>query len=120
MKVGQKYLITTNNWFFAPDGENYRAVWGTVRAVLDDKETLGVGTNRNSTNWYVVIGDTVVAGCQVFYAVRADTVNLEPTTKAEVDTPTGRLIQANGTSRIWNADASGMDPLLDILSQVNV
>ena len=62
---GKKYLITTHNWFLAPDGQEYRAVYGTV------KEFLGIDTNRHSTNWYVTIGDMIVAGCQVYYAIEA-------------------------------------------------
>lgn len=69
-----KYLITTDNWFFAPDGRLYRAVWGNVEILTD--EILGVVTNRNSTNWYAKIGSNskhvIVAGCQIHYAVRCD------------------------------------------------
>ena len=46
-----KYLITTFEWFTAPDGRQYRAVWGEV-TILDDSRTLGVKTNAKSTNWY--------------------------------------------------------------------
>ena len=28
-----KYLITTDNWFIAPDRGNYRAVWGEVEVL---------------------------------------------------------------------------------------
>lgn len=69
---GQKALITTNQWFYAPDGKQYGAVFGTVKAIRTDKEAMGITTNRNSTNWYVEIGCMTVAGCQVQYAVRCD------------------------------------------------
>lgn len=69
-----KYLITTDNWFFAPDGLQYRAVWGEVEIIEDSQ--LGLKTNRNSTNWYAKIGEegkeVVVAGCQIHYAVKCD------------------------------------------------
>lgn len=68
-----KYLITTDSWFYAPDGKSYRAVWGEVE-VLDDS-VLGVKTNRNSTNWYVKIGSrdnhVIIAGCQIHYAIKS-------------------------------------------------
>lgn len=67
-KVGDKILITTSAWFFAPDGVNYRGVWGTFEGISDDS-VLGVKTNRNSTNWYLRVGNVVIAGCQIHYAV---------------------------------------------------
>ena len=74
-----KYLITTDNWFLAPDGKEYRAVWGEVE-VLEDK-FLGLVTNRNSTNWFAKIGTeenhVIVAGCQIHYAVKS---NVKPFT----------------------------------------
>lgn len=69
-----KYLITTDGWFFAPDGKLYRAVWGNAEVMQDD--ILGVKTNRNSTNWFLKIGSEanhiIVAGCQIHYAVRCE------------------------------------------------
>ena len=44
-----KYLITTSAWFFAPDGNNYRAVFGTVHGVETDDQTLGIKTDRGSS-----------------------------------------------------------------------
>ncbi len=69
-----RYLITTEEWFIGPDGKQYKAVWGDV-TILDDT-ILGVKTNRNSVNWYVMVGGPenhmIVAGCQVKYAIRCD------------------------------------------------
>lgn len=70
--IGDKVLITTDQWFLAPDGYEYHGVFGTVRGILGDSETLGIKTNRNSTNWYVSIGNMVVAGCQIHYAIKTD------------------------------------------------
>ena len=67
-----KYLVTTDSWFFAPDGLQYCAVYGDVQIVGD--ESLGLKTNRNSTNWYAMIGTeanhVIVAGCQIHYSVK--------------------------------------------------
>ena len=49
-----KYLITTDSWFIAPDGNQYVAVWGDVEIVEDS--VLGVKTNIGSTNWYARVG----------------------------------------------------------------
>ena len=112
MKIGEKYLITADNWFFAPDGENYRAVFGTVHALVDSETALGVKTNRNSTKWYVAIGDMIIAGCQVHYAMRADDANLEPSKFAdkfaEIDHEGKRMVSENAVTRIYDADASGL------------
>lgn len=78
IEPGQKALITTDNWFFAPDGNSYRAVFGTVKAARTAEETLGVRPNGKSTNWYVEIGNMTIAGCQIHYAVRTDTCNDGP------------------------------------------
>ena len=78
MQIGQKALITTDAWFYAPDGRQYRAVFGTVKAVRTSEETLGVRTNARSTNWYVEIGNLTVAGCQIHYALRCDAVHTGP------------------------------------------
>lgn len=69
-----KYLITTDAWFIAPDGKDYKAVWGEVEVVGD--EVLGIKTNMRSTNWYVKVGTeenhVIVAGCQMHYAVKTE------------------------------------------------
>ena len=74
MKFNGKYLITTDKWFFAPDGLQYRAVWGDVKILSDT--FLGVATNRNSTNWFAMVGTehnhVIVAGCQIHYAVKTE------------------------------------------------
>ena len=69
-----KYLITTAAWFYAPDGNQYRAAWGNVEVIEDT--FLGVKTNRNSTNWFIKIGSeekcAIISGCQINYAVRCE------------------------------------------------
>lgn len=69
-----KYLITTNDWFTAPDGVTYKSAWGNVEIVEDS--ILGIKTNRNSANWYVLVGSDsnhiIIAGCQIYYAVRCE------------------------------------------------
>lgn len=71
MPIGSQVLVTTDNWFYAPDGRCYRAATGKLIAILDDS-VLGIKTNRNSTNWYIQVGNLMIAGCQVHYAMRLD------------------------------------------------
>lgn len=74
MNLEGNYLITTDNWFYGPDGKVYRAVWGDVK-IMDDS-LLGIRTNRNSSNWYAFVGSEekgmILAGCQVHYAIRCN------------------------------------------------
>lgn len=69
---GSKFLVTTSQWFYGPDGQQYRAAWGSIE-LYTDTGTLGIKTNDRSTNWYAVIGSgekrVIVAGCQIHYAV---------------------------------------------------
>ena len=68
------YLITTDEWFYAPDGKLYRAVWGNVQIVTDD--ILGIKTNARSSNWFAKVGSEdnhlIIAGCQIHYSCRCD------------------------------------------------
>lgn len=71
-----KYLITTREWFIAPDGHQYRSVWGEVEIFEDT--FLGIKTNRNSSNWYIKVGTEenhiIIAGCQIHYAIKCEHV----------------------------------------------
>lgn len=78
-----KYLITTSEFFIAPDGKEYKAVWGEVK--ISDDSLLGIKTNRGSTNWYAIVGQgdkqMVVAGCQIHYAIKCPSLpNTDPAT----------------------------------------
>lgn len=75
LKPGETYLINTAEWFTADDGQDYKAVFGTVRELADAEKVLGIKTNEKSTNWYVIIGTerpVVIAGCQIHYVIKTD------------------------------------------------
>lgn len=99
---GMKALITTDAWFMAPDGRLYSSVFGTVEGIYGDKETLGIATNRNSTNWYLKIGGMVIAGCQIHYAVVCDSVNAGPV--EDWKDSDGGVTTYTRPSRIYMAD----------------
>lgn len=103
IEVGQKALITTDCWFIAPDGKQYRSVFGTVKAVQSSEETLGVRTNARSTNWYVEIGCMTLAGCQIHYAIRTDSCNFDSVD--DYSTSNGELNVYTRPSSIFDADA---------------
>lgn len=99
-----KYLITTDSWFYAPDGLKYRSVWGEVKIIEDS--VLGVKTNRNSTNWYAFIGSEekgmIVAGCQIHYAVKCNKKpNTEKVTDLAYDSTGAKEFERN--TEIYNA-----------------
>jgi hypothetical protein len=75
IKDGQKYVVNTDNWFVAPDGQIYKAAWGTCY-LKSIKEVFGFEPSRPSTNWYLEIGgegkEVIVAGCQIHYATRCE------------------------------------------------
>ena len=101
-QIGQKVLINTDNWFIAPNGRQYRAVFGTVHAILNDTDTLGIKTNARSTNWYVKIGNMLIAGCQIHYAVATDNVQLG--TVEEFTIVDGKAKHYRQPSTIYDAD----------------
>ena len=105
INIGDKALITCNDWFFGPNGQQYKAVFGTVKAVRTSEETLGVKTNARSTNWYVEIGNTTVAGCQIHYVVKTDEVNFGMPEHDAIHE--GRAMITKTLSRIYNADEGG-------------
>lgn len=104
LEIGETALITTEDWFIAPDGKQYKSVFGTVHAVLSSEETLGVKTNARSTNWYVEIGNMTMAGCQIHYAIRCSVADVN-----FGDATEGYVFEGKGTetticSRIYNAE----------------
>lgn len=68
------YLITTDEWFIAPNGQSYKSVWGDV-TVLNDN-ALGVKTNARTSNWFAKVGSeenhVIIAGCQIHYIVKCE------------------------------------------------
>jgi hypothetical protein len=38
--IGKKALVTCNAWFYAPDGRQYRAAWGTIKAAINAEQAL--------------------------------------------------------------------------------
>lgn len=103
LEKGKKYLITTDDWFFAPDGMNYKAVWGTVHGVKNTEDVLGIKTNARSTNWYVTIGNMVVAGCQIHYLIKSEKCNFSDVEHEAWDASNG-IKQFKRSCHIYNAD----------------
>lgn len=71
IKEGENYLVTTDAFFYAPDGMQYRAVWGKC-SMATTEQTLGFTPSRPSTNWFLRVGELVIAGCQIHYLLKCD------------------------------------------------
>jgi len=103
--VEGKQLITTNNYFFAPDGQQYKAVWGSVKIV--DDSVLKIKTNRQSSNWFAIVGgngrEMVIAGCQIYYSIRCEK---KPSAKYYINEEfhEGKLVESKSMSRIYIAE----------------
>lgn len=104
LEIGKKALITTDGWFFGHDGKEYRAVYGTVHAVRDSTEVLGVKTNARSTNWYVEIGRVTLAGCQIHYAINADGLDVHTGDAQHWTVHDGQTKLSDTPSKIYCAD----------------
>lgn len=87
--IGKKYLITVDDWFYAPDGKQYHAVFGTIQGFHNSLETLGIKVNIRSADWYMSIGNgntMSIAGCRIHYAIQTDNCNLESVKHSDVST----------------------------------
>ncbi|HEI0612118.1 TPA: hypothetical protein SIF59_003995 [Escherichia coli] len=103
IQPGKNYLITADNWFYAPDGTQRRGVWGTLKAIHNSTDVLGFQPNRNSTNWYVEIGNMMLAGCQIHYVIQTDNCNFNVVNEFDASGPDVHGQQLP-FSRIYNAN----------------
>lgn len=103
IEIGKTYLVSTNDWFLAPDGETYKGAFGTAKGIYSDEASLGIKTNRGSTNWYIEIGNLMIAGCQIHYAIRTDKVSFEPPIREIISGGVLNVVRSPIT-RIYNAD----------------
>ena len=91
-------LVSTDNWFYAPDGQMYRSAWGKVK-VYDKQQTLGIKPDAKSTSWYATVGEgdgaIVIAGCQIHYAIVCD--NRPKSEEVEEE----RWVDSKGEAAIW-------------------
>lgn len=73
---GKNVLVTTQDWFMSPDGNQRKAVFGVLKGIHETKDLLGFIPNRHHANWTLEIGNTSIAGCQVLYMIQVDDVAL--------------------------------------------
>jgi len=101
--IGKKVLATTNEWFIAPDGKQYKAVFGTLRSINDAKEAFGFVPSRGHASWFIQIGNVHIAGCQLLYCVEANEANVQFGNVEEWNTKDGVLFQYNKPTSIYKS-----------------
>jgi|SRR6185369_2528920 len=88
--LGKNVLITCSNWFYAPDGKLYRAIWGTLKNICEAKDVLGFLPGRTHANWFIHVGTSVITGCQVNYLIEChEPPNISDVTHQLYDNATG-------------------------------
>lgn len=95
-------LITTDDWFTAPDGQMYKAVFGKLNGIFKDDKVLGITTNSKSTNWFAMVGSMIIGGCQIHYAILTDECDCIATYERE-ELVNDKIKTFPVRSRIWHA-----------------
>ena len=72
IKIGDKVLVTVDQWFYTPSGNSCNAVFGTVKSIENAEKVLGIKPNSRSTNWYLEVGNMIIAGCQIHYIIKTN------------------------------------------------
>ena len=101
--AGKTALVTTNEWFTAPNGSSYKAVFGTIHGIFLAEKLLGLKSNAKSSNWYLQIGNLTLGGCQISFLIRTDSVNRLRGEDWSADAANG-LKEYYAPSRIYMAD----------------
>lgn len=69
--AGMLGAVTYDDWFFAPDGDQYRTAFGPI--TIHKAKSLFGFEPKNSANWYVQIGygekAILLAGCRIHAAM---------------------------------------------------
>lgn len=110
--IGKRVLITCSNWFYGPDGKQYRGVCGILHGISISQEQLGFTPSRTHTNWAIEIGDMTIMGCQVLYVVEC----LVPPADRVVDdykNPEGHYVQQERATHIYVCPANATIKLQD-------
>ncbi len=101
--IGWRVLVTCDNYFFAPDGKQYRCVFGTLSAVQTSEEALGIKVSARSQDWYVTVGNMRIAGCQIHYVIATEDCYLGKV--LDWTSTENGIVEYKRQSLIYSADA---------------
>jgi|GEM_PF-3133273 len=102
--INQKVLITCNGWFYAPDGLQYKVVFGTLKGVHEASKTLGFIPNRSHANWFIEIGNMTIMGCQVMYIIQTNNPKLGEVMDWKQEEGKCTTVEYKRPTAIYNAD----------------
>lgn len=102
--INNNVLITTDCWFVAPNGREYKSVYGKLIGVFEDKSITGLKTNSKSTNWYLQVGTMILAGCQIHYAINCEGEDVNLGLAEEYNYFEGKCIKGSRPSKIYHSD----------------
>ena len=90
-KIGEKHLISINKWFIAPNGSEYRAIYGTINDISGSKGDLSV-----------VVGSLAIPKSKILCAIKTDGCNFD---EADSWQSIGGEVEVYKIpSKIYNAD----------------
>ncbi len=96
-------LVTTDSWFMAPDGREYKSVYGKLVGVFEDKEITGLKTNSKSTNWYLQVGTMIIAGCQSHYVINCNGIDVNLGSVKDFQCFEAEFIESTRPSKIYHS-----------------
>lgn len=102
--IGKNVLINCQNWFTAPDGKDYKAVWGKLIAIHEAGKMLGFIPNRSHANWFIEIGNMQIKGCQVLYFIVCENEPLFVDSEAWNTTTEHIIVKYQRPCVIYNAN----------------
>jgi hypothetical protein len=102
--INKTVLLTSQSWFYAPDGKQYKSVWGTLKGIHEAGKTLGFIPNRSHANWFIEIGNMTIMGCQVLFVVLCDKPEMGPVTDWTYEKEGGKAIEYERPTAIYIAD----------------
>lgn len=104
--INKNVLFTCNQWFTAPDGKDYKVVYGTLKAILKTDDVFGFSARATAghVNYIFEVGNMVIAGCQVQYGVLCPTPP-DFQTKPNWLAHEGKIIPYDRPNVIYNANS---------------
>lgn len=90
--LNKNVLITTLNWFYAPNGVAYRSIYGKVSYIhLDESKKIQ----------YVEMGNVFISGTEILNMIITDSINSSDANDYIIED--GNVSKVNRPSHIFNA-----------------
>lgn len=103
LDIGKKVLVTLDTWFTAPDGSDYKCVFGTVKDMQHALDALGIVPDHPKV--YLTVGNITVEVQCIVSVIKTDTCVLTETQFQSWGN--GTLVEFERKSLVYNADQEG-------------